>query len=58
MEKIFKHPKLIVGIIALITVFFALQLPRLVLDNNNFRFLPDKHESRIISDHFEETFGN
>ncbi|GHU61453.1 antibiotic transporter [Spirochaetia bacterium] len=58
MEKIFKHPKLVVGIIALITVFFALQLPRLELDNNNFRFLPDKHESRIISDHFEETFGN
>ncbi|GHU72269.1 antibiotic transporter [Spirochaetia bacterium] len=58
MEKFFKHPKLIVGIIALITVFFALQLPRLVLDNNNFRFLPDKHESRVISDHFEETFGN
>ncbi|GHV80488.1 antibiotic transporter [Spirochaetia bacterium] len=58
MEKLFKHPKLIVGIIALITVFFAFQLPRLELDNNNFRFLPDKHESRIISDHFEETFGN
>ncbi|GHV77240.1 antibiotic transporter [Spirochaetia bacterium] len=58
MEKLFKHPRLMVGIIALITVFFALQLPRLVLDNNNFRFLPDKHESRIISDHFEETFGN
>ncbi|GHT77333.1 antibiotic transporter [Spirochaetia bacterium] len=58
MEKFFRHPKLIVGIIALITVFFALQLPRLVLDNNNFRFLPDKHESRVISDHYEELFGN
>jgi predicted RND superfamily exporter protein len=58
MEKFFKYPKIIVGVIALITVFFALQLPHLELDNNNFRFLPEKHESRLISDHFEETFGN
>ncbi|GHV32519.1 antibiotic transporter [Spirochaetia bacterium] len=58
MEKFFKCPKVIVGIIALITVFCALQLPKLEMDNNNFRFIPEKHESRVISDHFEETFGN
>ncbi|AEF84682.1 putative membrane protein [Treponema primitia ZAS-2] len=58
MEKFFKYPKVIVGVIALITVFFALQLPRTELDNNNYRFLPATHQSRIISDRFEETFGN
>lgn len=58
MEKFFKYPKVIVGVIALITVFFALQLPRTELDNNNYRFLPASHQSRIVSDHFEETFGN
>ncbi|MFP3042218.1 MMPL family transporter [Treponema primitia] len=58
MEKFFKYPKVIVGVIALITVFFVLQLPRTELDNNNYRFLPQNHQSRIIADHFEETFGN
>jgi predicted RND superfamily exporter protein len=58
VEKFFKHPKLMVALIAAITVFFALQLPRIELDNNNFRFLPDDVPARLISDHFEETFGN
>jgi predicted RND superfamily exporter protein len=28
------------------------------LDNNNFRFLPDKLEARLVSDYIEETFGS
>ncbi|MDR0388133.1 MAG: MMPL family transporter [Treponema sp.] len=58
MEKFFKHPRAIVGIIAAVTVFFALQLPRVEPDNNNFRFLPEKLEARLTSDYIEETFGN
>jgi predicted RND superfamily exporter protein len=58
MEKFFRHPRVIVGVIAAITVFFAIQLPRVELDNNNFRFLPEKLEERLVSDHIEETFGN
>jgi uncharacterized protein len=57
MEKLFKHPVLIVGIIALITVFLGLQLPRAQLDNNNIRFLPDKNPSKLISEYVDETFG-
>jgi len=57
MEKLFKHPGLIVGIITIITVFLGLQLPRAELDNNNIRFLPDKNQAKIISEYIDETFG-
>jgi predicted RND superfamily exporter protein len=58
MEKFFKHPKVIVALIAAVTVFFALQLPRIELDNNNARFLPEDVEARVTANHIEETFGN
>jgi len=57
MEKLFKYPGLIVGIIAVITVFLGIQLPRAQLDNNNIRFLPDKNQAKIISEYVDETFG-
>ena len=57
MEKLFKRPALIAGIIIVITVFLGLQLPRAQLDNNNIRFLPDKHKAKIISEFIDDTFG-
>jgi predicted RND superfamily exporter protein len=57
MEKLFKRPALVVGVIALITVFLGLQLPRAELDNNNIRFLPDKNQAKLISEYIDETFG-
>jgi predicted RND superfamily exporter protein len=57
MEKLFKYPALVVGIITVITVFLGLWVPRAELDNNNIRFLPDKNQSKIISEYIDETFG-
>ena len=57
MEKLFKQPAIIVGIIAVITVFLGIQLPRVELDNNNLRFIPDNHQAKIISEYIDETFG-
>jgi len=57
MDKLFKHPILIVGIITLITVFLGLQLPRAQLDNNNIRFLPDKNKAKLMSEYIDDTFG-
>ena len=57
MERLFKHPAVIVGVITIITVFLGLQLPRAELDNNNIRFLPDKNQAKIISEYVDETFG-
>ncbi|MDR2397214.1 MAG: RND family transporter, partial [Spirochaetaceae bacterium] len=58
MEKFFKHPWAIVGIIAAITGFFALQLPRAELDNNNFRFVPENDAARVVSAYIDDTFGS
>ncbi|MDR3275827.1 MAG: MMPL family transporter [Treponema sp.] len=58
MRKLFKYPWLIVGLIALITVFFALQLGRAQLDNNNFRFVPADDPALLTSRYIDETFGS
>ncbi|MCX7949530.1 MAG: MMPL family transporter [Treponemataceae bacterium] len=58
MKRLFKHPWLIVTVIGCITVFFALQLPRAQLDNNNFRFVPEKDPERLLSKKIDETFGS
>ena len=58
MEKLFKHPKIIIGVIIVITVFFGLQIPRVELDSNNMRFVPVDNPARIISNYIDETFGS
>ena len=57
MEKLFKKPVVIAVIIAAITVFFALQLPKVHLDNNNIRFLREKNQAKITSDFIDDVFG-
>jgi predicted RND superfamily exporter protein len=58
LEKIYRRPLLIVIIISLVTVFFAIQLPRAELDNNNIRFVPEDDEARLTSEYIDETFGS
>jgi predicted RND superfamily exporter protein len=58
IERIFRHPWLIIAVTSLITVFFALQLPRVELDNNNIRFVPASDSTRITSTYIDETFGS
>jgi predicted RND superfamily exporter protein len=57
MRKLLAYPAFVLGVIAVITVFFAAQLPRVELDNNNIRFLPKENEARIISEYLDDTFG-
>jgi predicted RND superfamily exporter protein len=58
LEKIFRRPFLIILCIGLITVFFAFQLPRAELDNNNIRFVPEDDEARLTSEYIDDTFGS
>jgi predicted RND superfamily exporter protein len=58
LEKFFRHPWLIVCVIAAVTVFFALQLPRARMDNNPTTFLPGDLPERIIAKHFEAEYGD
>ncbi|MDR3343809.1 MAG: MMPL family transporter [Treponema sp.] len=58
MERVFRHPWVIVGVIGVITLFFGLQIPRAQLDNNNFRFVPKDDKARRISKYIDDTFGS
>jgi predicted RND superfamily exporter protein len=58
MEKFFKYPFLIVAVITIITVFFALQLPKAEMNNNNLRFVPENDPALKTSEEFDETFGS
>ena len=57
MEKFFKRPWLIAGVIAAIILFFAVQLPRVQLDNDMDNMLPADNPERVISEYLEDTFG-
>jgi predicted RND superfamily exporter protein len=58
IERIYKHPWLIITAIGVITIFFALQLPRAELDNNNIRFVPATNPARLTSSYIDESFGS
>jgi len=57
MHKLFRFPALVVGAIAVITVFLGFQLPHAELDNNNMRFLPEGNQAKVISEYIDDTFG-
>jgi len=56
--KLYKHPRIILTIILGITLFFALQLPRIQFDNNNFRFIPESDPARIADAEMAKIFGD
>jgi predicted RND superfamily exporter protein len=58
MRKLYAYPWLIVAAIGLITVFFALQLPRAELDNNNLRFVPLNDPALKTSQRIDGAFGS
>lgn len=58
MERFFRRPWIIVAVIAAVTVFFAAQLPRARLDNNNFRFVPKEDPERLAAVRIDEDFGS
>ncbi|MCK5780341.1 MAG: RND family transporter [Psychrilyobacter sp.] len=58
MKKLYNFPKLVIVIITLITLAFASQLPKIVIDNDVKIFLPDGHPARLHDDSASETFGS
>ncbi|MDR0376658.1 MAG: MMPL family transporter [Spirochaetaceae bacterium] len=57
MRKLLNYPAHILGVIIVITLFFALQFPKAEIDNNNIRFLPKGNKARVISEYIDDTFG-
>jgi oligopeptide/dipeptide ABC transporter ATP-binding protein len=58
LEKFFKYPWVIVGVIAAVTVFFAAQLPKARMDNNVYAFIPENNPARLTTKHLEEQYGD
>jgi predicted RND superfamily exporter protein len=58
VRKLYSYPWLIVAVITVITVFFAMQLPRAELDNNNLRFVPPNDPALQTSRWIDDTFGS
>ncbi len=58
MHKILKYPKVILAVIGMITIYFSFFLPRIQLDNDVKKFLPDEHIVNIENDREEELFGS
>lgn len=58
MNKLFRRPWLVVAAVAAVTVFFALQMPRTVLDNDVVNFIPkDSPEVRAYEDQ-QDLYGS
>lgn len=58
MKRFFKYPWMIIALVTIITVFFAFQLRRAEVDNNNFRFVPANDPARLLSKKIDDTFGS
>ncbi len=57
MKKLYAHPLMIVLIFAVLTVFFALQLPKIKINNDLYVFLGDHNEAKIENEEVEKVFG-
>ncbi len=57
LEKLYSKPKVIIAVITVISMFFAFQLPRTKIDNNNFNFIPKDDPSRVANDEVAKIFG-
>ncbi|MCK5153442.1 MAG: RND family transporter [Spirochaetales bacterium] len=58
MKRFFKHPKLIVLIIAIVTLFFSYQLINISLDNDVVSFIPKDNPEVIKYYETEDQFGS
>ncbi|MFW6000863.1 MAG: MMPL family transporter [Halanaerobium sp.] len=57
MKKILKYNKWIIIAIAIITLFFLLQIPNVEINNDIEVFLPDDHVSKESNRRIEDIFG-
>lgn len=58
MKRLYQHPRAIVAAILVITAAFAAQFPRMELDNNNYRFVPESDKARLEAEAIDDDFGS
>ncbi len=57
-KKFYEHPRIMLTVILLISVFFAIQIITMRFDNNNFRFIPKNDISRVSTQKIADIFGD
>ncbi|MBM7555278.1 efflux RND transporter permease subunit [Halanaerobacter jeridensis] len=58
MQRILKWPWVVIGIIAIITIFFAFQLPNIKINNAVKIFLPEDHPAKVANNKMEDIYGS
>lgn len=58
MKTFFKHPKILLLILFIITLFFAVQLPKIRLSNNVLTFIPKNNKEVVNYDKVKDQFGS
>lgn len=58
MTRILRKPKLIIGLIVLLTIFFLIQLPNIKVNNDLEVFLPNGDPIKITDDKIDKIFGS
>ena len=56
-EAVFRHPKKLLSIIALITLFFAYQIPSVKMYSDFADLLPQEHTYIELHNEIKESFG-
>ncbi|WP_020614086.1 efflux RND transporter permease subunit [Sediminispirochaeta bajacaliforniensis] len=57
MKKIVQHPKLIIGIILVVTLVLGFQIPNIVIDNDVKNYFPEDHPSNIRMEELDDIFS-
>lgn len=56
-EQVFRHPKTFLAVIAVLTVFFGMQVPNVQMYSDFADLLPQKHEYIKLHNSIRDTFG-
>lgn len=57
LDKLYAHPRALIIAIAIVSILFATQFPRMQIDNNNYNFIPKNDSARLINEKAAEIFG-
>lgn len=58
MKFLFKHPVINIGIVVLITAFFLWWLPKIIIDNDISKMMPEDHPANEAMTEFSNQFGS
>lgn len=56
MKRIFDHPRIVVSVIAVLTVFFSFMVPRAQLDNDVLAFVPENHPASEAFERMDDLY--